>query len=327
MVGRSVITPQRPLPSGLGFHTTAREAIAGHDLHGKTLIVTGGYSGLGLEATRAFVEAGAHVIVPVRTRAKAEANLTGLPVELHDLDLFNPTSIDVFAARFLASGRPLHALVNSAGIMAPPLERDARGFESQFATNHLGHFQLTLRLWPALVAAQGARVVSVSSRGHRFGSVDFQDPFFERRPYDKWKAYGQSKTANVLFAVALAERGAAHGVSALALHPGVILTDLSRHMSDDDFKLMGAVRGPDGNLVALNPASMKTTEQGAATIAWCAVSRQLDGVTGVYCEDCDVAVAVAADAPTGPGVRPWAIDPTLAERLWTASEEWTGVTI
>ncbi len=241
-------TAQQPLPSGFGIHTTAREAIAGHDLHGKTMIVTGGYSGLGLEATRAFVELGAHVIVPARSRSKAVANLAGLEVELESLDLFGPASIDGFAARFVASGRPLHALVTSAGIMAPPLERDPRGYESQFATNHLGHFQLTLRLWPALVRAQGARVVSVSSRGHRFGAVDFDDPFFDRRPYDKWKAYGQSKTANVLFAVALDRRAADHGVRALALHPG-------------------------------------------------------------------------------PGVRPWAIEPELAERLWTASEGWTGVTL
>ena len=320
-------SPQQPLPSGLGFDTTAREAIAGHDLHGQTLIVTGGYSGLGLEATRAFVAAGAKVIVPVRTRAKAELNLTGLPVEIDDLDLFDPASIDRFAGRFLASGRPLHALVNSAGIMAPPLERDARGYESQLATNHLGHFQLTARLWPALIAAGGARVVSVSSRGHRFAPVDFADPFFEKRPYHKWQAYGQSKTANVLFALALDQRGEAHGVRALALHPGVILTDLSRHMDDEDFKLMGVVRQPDGSFVAKDPASLKTAEQGAGTIAWCAVNRQLDGVGGVYCEDCDVAVAVAANAPTGPGVRPWAIDPDAAERLWTLSEGWTGVTV
>ena len=169
-------------------------------------------------------------------------------------------------------------------------------------------------------------MVSVSSRGHRFAGVDFDDPMYEKRPYEKWKAYGQSKTANVLFAVALDRRAERQRVRAFALHPGVILTDLSRHMSDDDFKMMGAMRAPDGKLVAINPAAMKTPEQGAATIAWCAVSRQLEGKGGVYCEDCDIAVAVPADAPTGPGVRPWAIDPALAEQLWTASEAWTGVT-
>ncbi len=318
-------TAQAPLPSGLGFQTTAREAIAGHDLRGKTIIVTGGYSGIGVEAARAFSEFGATVIVPARSPDKARAVLEDIEnVEQEQLDLADPKSIDAFAGRFLATKRPLHALVNNAGIMAPPLSRDARGFESQFATNHLGHFQLTLRLWPALVAAKGARVVSVSSGGHAFGGIDFDDPFYEQRDYDKWKAYGQSKTANVLFALGLDKRGAAHGVRSFAVHPGVIMTDLQRHMTDDDYKLMGVVR-EGGKLVPKRPQEIKTTEQGAATSAWCAVNKQLAGMGGVYCEDCDIAVAVAADAPRGPGVRPWAIDPELAEKLWAASEAWTGV--
>jgi len=320
-----VTTAQQPLPSGLGFATTAREAVANHDLTDKTMIVTGGYSGLGLEVVRALLEAGANVIVPARTRAKAEENLTGLRVELAALDLFAPASIDAFAAKFLASKRPLHGLINCAGIMAAPLERDPRGYESQFATNHLGHFQLTLRLWPALVEAYGARVVSVSSRGHRFSSVNFEDTMFDRRPYDKWKAYGQSKSANVLFAVALDARGSGQHVRAFAVHPGTIHTDLGRHMTEDDLVMMGATRGPDGKLATAFNTTMKTPDQGAATIAWCGVNRQLEGKGGVYCEDCDISPAVPADAPIGPGVRPWAIDPALAETLWTASETWTGV--
>ena len=200
-------TPQAPIHSGFGPNTTAREVLRGHDLMGKTAIVTGGYSGIGLETTRALAEAGATVVVPARTQEKARTALDGIPrVEVETVELIDPASIDAFAGRFLGSERPLDILINNAGIMAPPLQRDARGYESQFATNHLGHFQLTARLWPALKRAGKARVVSVSSTGISFGGVDFDDPNFARREYDKWKAYGQSKTANALFAVALDKR-------------------------------------------------------------------------------------------------------------------------
>jgi len=209
--------------------------------------------------------------------------------------------------------------VNNAGIMAAPFVKDARGFESQFATNHLGHFHLTLRLWPALAAAHGARVVSLSSRGHMRGAVDFEDPFFERRPYDKWNAYGQSKTANALFAVALDARGRDRGVRAFSVHPGAVHTELVRWMSEDEQR--AAIEA-----AAKMPAGFKNTEQGAATSVWCATSPRLDGMGGVYCEDVDIAEAVPADFSEHRGVRPWAVDPALAERLWTKSEEWTGVT-
>jgi NAD(P)-dependent dehydrogenase (short-subunit alcohol dehydrogenase family) len=208
-------------------------------------------------------------------------------------------------------------LVNNAGIMAAPLARDARGFESQLATNHLGHFQLTARLWPALARAHGARVVSLSSRGHRRAAVDFDDPHFERRPYDKWIAYGQSKTANALFALALDARGEAHRVRAFSVHPGAVVTELMRYMPDEEIR--GAVAASSAE------SSLKNTEQGAATSVWCATSAQLDGMGGVYCEDCDIAQAVPADFPEQRGVRPWAMDPSLAERLWAMSEELTGV--
>jgi len=201
-------TEQRPLNTGFGPETTAREVIEGCDLTGKIAIVTGGYSGVGLETTRALAEAGATVVVPARTQEKARSALAGIPrVELETLELIDPESIDGFASRFLTTERPLDILINNAGIMASPLQRDARGYESQFATNHLGHFQLTARLWPALRRAGKARVVSLSSTGIRFGAVDFDDPNFEKRPYNKWQAYGQSKTANALFAVALDKRG------------------------------------------------------------------------------------------------------------------------
>jgi NAD(P)-dependent dehydrogenase (short-subunit alcohol dehydrogenase family) len=312
-------TKQTSIHSGYGPQTTAREVIGNRRLDGLTAIVTGGYAGVGLETTRALSTAGATVVVPARTPDKARAALAGMDrVELESLDLIDPTSIDALAARFLASDRPLHILVNNAGIMATPLVRDARGFESQLATNHLGHFQLTSRLWPALRKAKSARVVALSSRGHARAGVDFDDPKFERRPYDKWIAYGQSKTANALFALALDARGQAHGVRAFSVHPGGIVTELMRSIPAEEIR---AILAEPRNAAA----SLKTPEQGAATSVWCATSNQLDGMGGVYCEDVDIAEAVAADSQEQRGVRPWAMDPSLAERLWTKTEEWTGV--
>ncbi|WP_163991092.1 oxidoreductase [Pyxidicoccus caerfyrddinensis] len=312
-------TKQEPLNSGYGARTTAREVLGNRRLDGALAVVTGGYAGVGLETTRALAAAGATVVVPARTLDKARTALAGLErVELEHLDLSEPASIDAFAARFLASGRPVHMLVNNAGIMATPLVRDARGFESQLATNHLGHFQLTARLWPALRRAHGARVVSLSSRGHRRAAIDFEDPHFERRPYDKWVAYGQSKTANALFALALDARGEPHRIRAFSVHPGAIMTELVRWMSDEELHAIRSANAAD---------FYKNTEQGAATSVWCATSPQLEGLGGVYCEDVDIAQAVPADFPEQRGVRPWAMDPDLAERLWTKSEEWTGVTL
>jgi NAD(P)-dependent dehydrogenase (short-subunit alcohol dehydrogenase family) len=309
-------TEQRPLPSGHDARTTAREVLGDARLDGRIAVVTGGHAGVGLETTRALSGAGATVIVPARTPDKARAAVAGLArVEVETLDLAEPGSIDAFAARWAATGRPVHLLVDNAGIMAAPLARDARGFESHLATNHLGHFQLTARLWPALVRARGARVVSLTSRGHRRSGVDFEDPHFERRAYDKWVAYGQSKTANALFALALDARGQGQDVRAFSVHPGAIITDLMRHMTE----------GERESAVAASASSLKTTEQGAATSLWCGTSPQLAGRGGVYCENCDIAVPVAADDPEPRGVRPWAMDPGFAERLWRLSEEWTGV--
>jgi NAD(P)-dependent dehydrogenase (short-subunit alcohol dehydrogenase family) len=316
-------TTQAPLRSGFSAKTTARDALGGRRLDGRVAIVTGGYAGIGLETTRALAGAGATVIVPARSPDKARDALAGLErVELETLDLGEPASIDSFAERFTASGRPLHVLVNNAGIMATPLARDARGFEAQLATNHLGHFQLAARLWPALRAARGARVVALSSRGHSRAGVDFDDPHFERRPYDKWVAYGQAKTANALFAVALDARGEPHGVRAFSVHPGAVMTELVRSIPKDE---LDAIRARLAASPYANAAFYKNTEQGAATSVWCATSAQLDGKGGVYCEDVDIAEAVADDFPEPRGVRHWATDPTLAERLWKLSEEWTGV--
>lgn len=312
------MTPQAPLGSGFGPRTTARDVLGGRRLEGLRVVITGGAAGIGLETTRALASAGLHVRIGARSPAKAQTVLAGVAnVEVDSLDLADPASIDAFAARAVASGHPVHILLNNAGIMAVPLSRDARGFESQLATNHLGHFQLTARLWPALVAARGARVVTLSSRGHARSAVDLEDPHFVRRPYDKWIAYGQSKTANALFALALDARGAASGVRSFSVHPGAILeTDLARSLSPDEMR--AAVES-----ARKVPAGFKSAAEGAATSVWCATSPQLDGRGGVYCEDCDIAIAVAGDYPEPRGVRPWARDPEIAERLWRASEEWT----
>jgi NAD(P)-dependent dehydrogenase (short-subunit alcohol dehydrogenase family) len=324
-------TPQLPLPSGFSPGTTAQEALAGQDLGGLTAIVTGGYSGLGLETTRVLARAGARVIVPVRTPGKAGAALAHIPgVVQARLNLLDPASIDTFARDVQSTEREVHMLVDSAGIMATPLSRDDRGFESQFATNHLGHFQLAARLWPALRRAgekggPSARVVSVSSRGHRIAPVDFDDPHFLRKPYDKWKAYGQSKTANVLFALGLDARGAKHNVRAFSLHPGSIVTDLVRHLSDEDLLALGGSRAhPKGHVPVGQAAGaggdFKTIEQGAATAVWCATSPQLLGKGGVYCENVDIARTVANADPSPAGVRAWAVDDASSERLWRLSE-------
>lgn len=315
---------QTPLHTGFGAATTATEALAGRTLSGMQAIVTGGASGLGLETVRVLAGAGARVVVPARDPRQAQAALASLAgVEVKALDLLDPQAIDSFAAAFLASGRALHVLVNGAGLMASPLLRDARGYEAQFATNHLGHFQLTARLWPALRQAQGARVVCVSSLGHRQAGADLDDPHFLRQPYDKWRAYAQSKSANALFAMELDRRGAAHEVRAFSLHPGAILTPLVRHLDQDDLRRVGAL--DDAGQVNPPPQSgFKNVAQGAATAVWCATSAQLDGLGGVYCEDCDIAALVADDS-TGPGVRRWAADPAQARQLWALSEQMTGV--
>lgn len=318
---------QAPIHSGFGFTSTAKETLQGINLSGKVAIVTGGYSGIGLETTRTLAEAGATVIVPARTPDKARQALSGIPrIEQSTIDLLKPDTIDAFAQEFLATGRPLHLLINNAGIMATPLARDDRGYESQFAANHLGHFHLTARLLPALrqagTTANNARVISVSSRGHHFSAVDFDDPNFERREYDKWKAYGQSKTANILFALGLDRHSESHGIRAFSLHPGGILTDLVRYLTNDELRAMGVL---DEQGQVSSDAKLKTVEQGAATTTWCATSPQLNGIGGIYCEDVDIASPAAADSTERVGVKSWATDPELAERLWTLSEKLTGV--
>ena len=302
-------TAQQPMGSGFGPASTAAEVIDGIDLRGKVAIVTGGYSGIGVETVRTLRAAGASVIVPTRNHERAVAALDGIAgVEIDAMDLLDPNSIDAFADRFAASGRPLHILVNSAGIMMVPLARDARGYESQFATNHLGHFHLVLRLWPALLRAEGARVVNVSSWGHRHSAIVWDDPNYEHREYDPMGAYGQSKTGNNLFAVEIDRRGEADGIRGFSLHPGSILTSLARHTSVDDLRRIGVV--DDNGEPIIDPSrNMKNVEQGAATSVWCATSPQLDGLGGVYCENSDIAPLV-----------PDLTDPEAARGATTRSE-------
>ena len=316
---------QTPLHSGFDSTSTAAQVIDGIDLHGKTAIVTGGYSGIGLETTRVLAQAGATVIVPARAPDKAREALRAIVrTEVSRIDLLNPASIDAFAQQFVTSGRSLDLLINNAGIMAVPLTRDARGYESQFAANHLGRFQLTARLLPALTRTGRARVVTLSSGAHRRAAFDFDDPNFEHHDYDKWIAYAQSKTASVLFTVALDRRGESQGVRAFAVHPGRIETGLQRFITIEELQALG-YRNEDGEIPEEQRAFYKTMQQGAATTIWCATNPALDAIGGVYCENADIAAAVTANHATLDGVLPWAIDQAAAERLWALSETMTGV--
>ncbi|MGV1684431.1 SDR family NAD(P)-dependent oxidoreductase [Sphingopyxis sp. NJF-3] len=320
-----MIAFQRPLGTTFGPFTTAAEVALGADLSGKTAIVTGGASNLGHETVRILASQGASVIVPARDAGAARQALSDIRnVEVAAADFLDPSSIDGFAASFLDSGRALDLLVLSAGVMATPLFRDAAGHEGQFATNHLGHFGLTAGLWSALLRADGARVVALSSRAHQLGGLDLSDLDFSRRAYDKWLAYGQAKTANALFAVALDARGADRGVRAYSVHPGSILGPLAKHLTREEIEQFGAV-GADGSPVVDPARDMKNAQQGAATTIWCATSPDLDGIGGVYCEDCDIAPVEADGELGGPGVRPFAIDPETAEALWLESARLLGI--
>ena len=316
-------TVQAPINSPFGMRSTAAEVIAGIDLSDKVALVTGGYSGLGLETVRALAGAGAKVFVAARRPEVAAKDLEGVAgdVTILKLDLSDPASIDAFAADLAAHTAKLDILINNAAIMACPLARDARGYESQFATNHLGHFQMTARIWPLIRAAgAGARVVSLSSIGHARGGVDLADPHFEKREYDKWIAYGQAKSANALFALHLDVIGAAHGIRAFSVHPGGIKSPLQRHLTMDEQIAMGWY-DKDGNP---NPL-FKSVEAGAATSIWCAVSPLLEGQGGVYCEDCNIAKLWEEGMDPYSGARPHITNRDDAATLWAASEAMTGV--
>jgi NAD(P)-dependent dehydrogenase (short-subunit alcohol dehydrogenase family) len=316
-------TAQAPIASPFGMRSTAAEVIAGIDLAGKVALVTGGYSGLGLETVRALAGAGAKVFVAARRPEVAAKDLDGVAgdVTILKLDLSDPASIDAFAVDLANHTAKIDILINNAAIMACPLARDARGFESQFATNHLGHFQMTARIWPLIKAAgAGARIVSLSSIGHARGGVDLADPHFSTRDYDKWTAYGQAKSANALFALHLDALGAPHGIRAFSVHPGGIVTPLQRHLSMDEQIAMGWF-DKDGKANDI----FKSVEAGAATSIWCAVSPLLDGQGGVYCEDCNIAKLWEEGMNPYSGVRPHITNRDDAAALWAASEAMTGV--
>jgi NAD(P)-dependent dehydrogenase (short-subunit alcohol dehydrogenase family) len=314
-------TPQHRIDSGFGYRSTAAEVLGGIDLSGRLAIVTGGYSGLGLETTRALSGAGAHVVVPARRPDHAREVLAGIErVEVDELDLGDLDSVRGFARRFLDSGRAIAILINNAAIMACPETRVGPGWEAQFATNHLGHFALANLLWPLLADGGSARVVALTSTGHKRSGIRWDDLQFEHG-YDKWEAYGQAKTANSLFAVQLDALGQASGVRAFAAHPGGIMTPLQRHLSREEMTAAGWM-DEEGN----TDDRFKTPEQGASTSTWAATSPQLEGIGGVYCENCDIAKPTVPGSPAEriEGVDAHAIDPREAERLWAVSAELTG---
>ena len=316
------------ITSPFGAKSTAREVIAGHDLSGRTAIVTGAATGIGVETARALALAGAEVIIAARKPELGEEVANAINEEaglkrasFGMVDLASLESIRHFA--HVWGDRPVNLLINNAGVMASPLMRTADGFEMQFGTNHLGHFLLSVLLASNLVAAAKAsgkrsRLVSLSSIGHRRAGVNFDDPNYQHRDYDKWEAYGQAKTANSLFAVGFDKRFKAQGVNANAVMPGGIMTPLQRHMTLDEQRAMGWLDEND------KPREgFKTTEQGAATSVWAAVGDELDGVGGLYLEDCNQAVPWNQERPWN-GVMPHALDPEAADRLWDLSVKTVG---
>ncbi|XAS70885.1 SDR family NAD(P)-dependent oxidoreductase [Micrococcaceae bacterium Sec5.1] len=318
-------TEQHPIGSGFGHGSTATEVIDGINLQGKTAIVTGGYSGLGLETVRALVSAGADVTVPARRLEHARSVLAdaGLSAAVHveHMDLADQDSVKDFAARYLAGHEKLDVLINNAAIMASPEQRVGPGWEAQFATNHLGHYTLVNTLWPALEASGNARVVSLSSTGHKISRVRFEDFNFSTG-YDKWQAYGQAKTANALFAVELDRLGRESGVRSFAVHPGGIMTELQRHLPKEEMVAAGWMDA-EGKV----REGFKTPEQGAATSVWAATSPALAGMGGVYCEDCDIANPTDKASPLAryQGVDAHAVDKADARKLWALSAELTGI--
>ena len=316
---------QKATSSGFGAKSTSKEIIKGIDLTGKIAIVTGGNTGIGLETVKTLAGAGAMIIVPARDVEKAKRNLDGIAnVIIEKMDLMNPGSIDAFAEKYLHSGRPLHLLINNAGIMWVPLRRDSRGYESQLATNYLALFQLTAKLWPALKKADGARVVNVSSGGHQFSDFDFKDPNFLNREYETLQGYGQSKTAVNLFSLELDTRAKASNVRSYSLCPGAVgETELAREAPIDLFQKLG-YSDADGNILPEVAASLKTIPQGAATTVWAATSKSLNNIGGVYCENADIASLNSNEKIIG-GVKPYSLDEKNAKRLWKLSQEMTGI--
>lgn len=311
--------------SEFGRETTTDEVLAGLDLTGLTVFVTGGNSGLGQETGRAMAARGAAVVLMGRDQAKLDeaadairAEHPAAHIETITGDLGSLASLATCGAEARARLAKIDLLINNAGVMACPHEHTADGFERQFGTNHLGHFALTAHLMPLIAAGSAKRIVNLSSRGHHMAPVDLDDLNFERRPYNPWVSYGQSKTANVLFSVELERRYGPRGIHAYAVHPGGINTNLGRHLTPEmAAALMERVTKSDSGF------QWKTIPQGAATSCWAATAPELAGHGGVYCEDCHV--AEVDDVSANRGVRSYALDPESAARLWQISEELTGI--
>jgi NAD(P)-dependent dehydrogenase (short-subunit alcohol dehydrogenase family) len=314
-----------------GATSTTDDVLSGRDLSGKRVLVTGVSAGLGVETARALVAHGAHVVGAARDLAKAERATAevraqaaeGGGLQLVELDLASLGSVRACAEALLADGGPFDAVIANAGVMRTPFGQTADGFETQFGTNHLGHFVLVNRI--ASLIVPGGRLVNVSSSGHRYSDVDLADANFERTPYDPTVAYGRSKTANILFAVEFDRRHRERGVRATALHPGGILTELGRHLQPGE--LEETVERINAQLRAEGrpPFQFKTIPQGAATSVWAAFIAAADEVGGRYCEDCQVSqVTEGLISPVSPGVRPYALDPKHAKALWAKSEEMVG---
>lgn len=317
---------QNPVNSGFNALSTTADVIKGINLSGKIAIVTGGNTGIGLQTTKTLAKAGATVIVAARDIEKAKKNLQGIEnVELETLDVMNPASIDVFAKKFLDTNRPLHLLINNAGIMWVPLRRDSRGIESQLATNYLGQFHLTARLFKALKKANGARVINVSSLGHQMAPFNFDDPNFLQRQYDTLQAYGQSKTASNLFTVELDQRAKAYQIRAYSVHPGSIAgTELAREAPLELLEKLGYM-DDHGNIKPEVMAKLKSIPQGAATTLWCATSPLLENIGGVYCEDTDIASLAEPKSAGLYGVEKYSLEESNAAKLWDLSQQMTGI--
>ena len=317
---------QHKIHSGFGMKTEASEVMAGLDLSGKTAVVTGGYSGIGLETTRALVKAGAKVYVPARSLQKAQENLADIEGEvvIDTMDLADLDSVKHYADGILNRELCLDLLINNAGIMACPETRVGKGWESQFAVNHLGHFSLTTELLPILQNANKPRVVCLSSIGHKQSDIRWHDIHFEAEDYAKWPAYGQAKTANALFALGLDIKYRDSGLRAFSVHPGGILTPLQRHLDNEEMQTLGWL-DENGELSERAKAMFKSTTQGCATTLWCATSSSLDGLGGVYCEDCDIANLMTDKSQPFLDVASWAVDDDSALKLWDLSEKMLGL--
>lgn len=313
---------QQKIGSGFSAKSEPDAVLAGIDLAGKVAVVTGGYSGIGLETTCALVQAGARVHVPVRSPEKAQANLAelGEAVVTGQMDLGDLASVRRYAGDLAAAEPVIDLLLNNAGIMACPETRVGNNWEAQFATNHIGHFVLTTELLPNLLAATAPRVVCLSSIAHRRSDIIWDDVHFEKSPYDKWTAYAQSKTANALFGLGLDMKYRDQGLRAFSVHPGGILTPLQRHLPNEEMQALGWTDAA-GNLSEQVRDLFKSPTQGCSTTLWAATSPALKETGGLYCEDCDVANLALADATRYVDVAPWATNEYSALKLWDMTEK------